>query len=222
MFCALALFCCAGSAPAAVVSPEVDENGSVIVTTETAEVREGPAMGYNVITVVAKGEIFVKQGRTGAWYYVRINDDTFGWISGRAVSRYQADEAPTTYVEPRDEPAESGDYQYYPYYPNNYYGYFYDYPFYFWGQPFFSSDYYYYDYYRYRGYPRNYVSPYPRSRVYPRYRNEGWQRGNVPRHNYNGGRYRVPAPRPPGPVPRFNNPVPRPSLPRVRPSFPRR
>ena len=89
----------------------------MIVTAETAEVREGPAPNYDVITVVAKGEIFVKQGRTGAWYYIKINDDTFGWISGRAIRRYQEEEAPSTYVEPRDEPVESGDYPYYPYYP---------------------------------------------------------------------------------------------------------
>ena len=107
--CVCVSSCCAGSAPAAVVSPEIDESGSVIVTTETAEVREGPAAGYDVITVVAKGEIFVKQGRTGAWYYIRINDDTFGWISGRAISRYQEGETPSTYVEPRDGPVESGD-----------------------------------------------------------------------------------------------------------------
>ena len=217
-FCALALFCCAASAPAAVVSPEIDEVGSVIVTTETAEVREGPALGYDVITVVAKGEIFLKQGRTGAWFYVMINDDTFGWISGRAVSRYQEGETPSTYVEPRDEPVESGDYPYYPYYPESYYGYFYDYPFYFWGQPYFSSDYYYYDYYRYRSYPREHVNVYPRNRVYPRYRNEGWQRGSGPRHNYN----RAPAPMLPRVSPRLNSPPSRPSGPRMGPPGRRR
>jgi len=218
---AFALLFFAGSAMA-VVLPVVDESGSVIVTTETAEVREGPASGYDVLTVVAKGEIFVKQGRTGAWYYIRINEDTFGWISGRAISRYLEGETPSTYVEPRDGPVDRGDYQYYPYYPGSYYGYFYDYPFYFWGQPYFSSDYYYNDYYRYRGYPREHMNAYPRSRDYPRYRDYGRPGGSDYHRSFDGGRYGVPIPRPPGPAPRFNSPASRPAIPRIRPSFPRR
>ena len=223
--CVFAILLCAGPALAAVVLPVVDESGSVIVTTETAEVREGPAAGYDVITVVAKGEIFVKQGRTGAWYYIRINDDTFGWISGRAISRYREDEAPSTYVEPREGPIEGGyypDYRYYPYYPGGYYGYFYDYPFYFWGQSYFSSDYFYYDYHRHRGYSRYYGRGYPRNRDYPRYRDDGRQWGGESYRNYYPGPRVAPVPRPPGPAYRSYSPGPRPALPRIRPSFPRR
>ena len=217
---ALLLF--AGSAPAAVVLPVVEESGSVIVTTETAEVREGPASGYDVITVVAKGEIFVKQGRTGAWYYIRINNDNFGWISGREISRYLEDETPSTYVEPRDAPVERGGYPYYSDYPANYYGYFYDYPFYFWGQPYFSSDYYYYDNYRYRGHSREYGSGYPRNRYYPRDRVDGGKRGSDSHRNYNGGGYRAPSPMLPRVSPRLNSPRPMPPVPRMRPPGPRR
>jgi hypothetical protein len=222
------IFVCVGLAPAAVVSPEIAENGAVIVTAETAEVREGPAPSFAVITVVANGEIFVKEGRTGAWYYIRINDGTFGWISGRAISRYQEDEAPSTYVEPRDGPTESGDYQpypsspYYPYYPGSYYGYIYDYPFYYWGQPYFSSDYYYYDNYRHRGYSREHESGYPRNRDYPRYRDDGRHGGGDTHRYYNVGPRVAPVPRPPGPAPRSYRPSPRPAVPRIRPALPRR
>jgi len=219
---AFALLLCAGSAPAGVVLPVVDESGSVIVTTETAEVREGPASGYDVITVVAKGEIFFKQGRTGAWYYIRINEDTFGWISGRAISRYLEDETPSTYVEPRDAPIDGGDYPYYPYYPDSYYSYFYDYPFYFWGQPYFSSDYYYYDNYRYRSYSRGYGSGYPRNRYFPRDRVDGRPGGGDSHRNYNGGGYRAPAPMLPRVSPRLNIPHPGPSGPRIGPPGRRR
>ena len=215
-------FFCGGSALGAVVLPVVGESGPVIVTTETAEVREGPASGYDIITVVAKGEIFVKEGRTGAWYYIRINDDTFGWISGRAISRYQEEETPSTYVEPREAPVEREGYSYYPYYPDNFYGYFYDYPFYFWGQPYFSSDYYYYDNYRYRSYSRDYGGGYPRNRYYPRVRVDGRERGNDFHRNYNGGGYRIPAPALPRLSPRLNGPRPMPPSPRMRLPGPRR
>jgi len=206
------LLLCAESASGEVVLPAVEESGSVIVTTETADVREGPAAGYDVITVVAKGEIFDKQGRTGAWYYIRINDDSFGWICGRAISRYQTGETQPTYVEPRDEQTDRGDYPYYPYYPDySYYpmypyGY-YDYPFYYWGQPYYSSGYYYGNNY-YRGRSWDHDGVHPQNRSYPRYQGNGGRGGGSSYGNYNnGGRYRVPrapslAPRAPGLTPR--------------------
>lgn len=104
---------------AAVVEPRVAESGSVIVTAETAEVREGPSSRSEVITVVAKGEVFLKQGRTGAWYLIRIDDDSFGWISGRSVRRYRgeaAEESPSPYVGPyegRSSLYYPGGYPYY-------------------------------------------------------------------------------------------------------------
>lgn len=119
---------------ATVVQPEALESGSVIVTAETAEVREGPSNTADVITVVEKGEIFLKQGRTGGWYYVKINDDAFGWISGRAVGRYQAEGSTSPYVDP-----DGGGY--YPYYPGSYY----DYRYYPWGQPSLAWEWFLYD-----------------------------------------------------------------------------
>lgn len=119
---------------AVVVQPETLESGSVIVTAQTAEVREGPSPAADVITVVEKGEIFLKQGRTGGWYYVKINDEAFGWISGRAVGRYQAEGSPSLYIVPD----VGGDH---PYYPGSYY----DYPPYPWVQPFFAWEWYFPD-----------------------------------------------------------------------------
>jgi hypothetical protein len=149
----------AASARAAVVEPRAVESGSLIVTAKTAEIREGPSHRSEAITVVEKGEILVKQGRTGGWYYVRLGEDSFGWISGRAVRRYRAPE------QPAPDSGTSYD-RYDPYYP----GLPYSYPYY-WG-PSLSWDWYWYDYepYRYRDY---YFRDEHRDR--DRHRNETWR-----------------------------------------------
>ena len=121
-------------AHSALVQPAEVESGSVIVTAETAEVREGPSLDAAVITVVGKGEIFDKLGRTGAWYFIRINDDAFGWVNGRAVRNHGAEESPPPYLGPYDD-------SYYPYYPGIPYDY------YSWGLPYLSWEWYVY----YRG-----------------------------------------------------------------------
>ncbi len=173
--------------------------------------------------MVAKGEIFDKQGRTGAWYYIKINDDTFGWISGRAISRYQADEedeageaveAPSTYVETREAPIDRGYDPYYPYYPGYYPGYYYDYPFYSWGLPYYSSEYYYYGNHHYPRRSWEHEGGSSRTWNNRQYRSDSWQRDGGSNRNYNVGPRVVPAPRLPGPRPRM-------SIPRARPSSPR-
>ena len=131
-----ALVLWAGPARAEVVQPRELESGSVIVTAATAEVREAPSPRADVITVVEKGEIFLKQGRTGGWYYIKIGDDTFGWISGRAISRYKAEGSPSSDVGPYEGTPS------YPSYP--YLGSYYEYPYY-WGQPYLSWEWYVYD-----------------------------------------------------------------------------
>jgi uncharacterized protein YraI len=150
----LVVHLCAGPTLAAIVQPSVAESGSVVVTAETAEVREGPAPSYSVITVVEKGEIFVKQGRTGGWYFIKINGDAFGWISGRAVGGYQVEASVSPSVVPNE-------YGYYPYsiYPGSYYGYY-------WGQPYISWEWYVYDRDRYRDHSREH----DRDRTRDRYR----------------------------------------------------
>ncbi len=124
LFCGLIVFC-VSPAYAEVVQPEAAESGSVIVTAETAEVREGPSTGAEVMTIVEKGEIFQKLGRTRGWYYVQINEESSGWVSGRAISTYRGEQTPAPYVAPAEEPA-------YPYNPGPYF----DFSLFYWGWPY--------------------------------------------------------------------------------------
>lgn len=166
---ALAICLRRGSAYAEIIQPSVAESGSVIVTAATAEVREGPAADFNVITVVEKGEIFLKQGRTGAWYYILINGDAYGWISGRAIGSYQAEASPSPSVIPYDDRYD------YPYYPGGYYGYF-------WGQPFLTWDWYVYGHAPPLDRPRERERDYNRDRYRDRSRDDlGRPDPNVPR-----------------------------------------
>lgn len=207
------------AARAEVARPSLDEIGSLIVTAETTEVREGPSRGSAVITIVGQGEIFAKEGRTGAWYYIRINGDAFGWVNGRDVSRYQAGETPVPYAGPEEEtvPYLGPDVgRPYPYYP----GYYYDYSYYAWGQPYLSWEWYFYggDSHRYRTWDHD--RSYARERDHDRSRDDGWRtdehrsrdddryRNDDSHRGRSGGRRFVPAPRPFGP--------------RIRPPFPRR
>jgi len=204
----MSLFCgafvlWAGPARAALVQPNQLESGSVIVTADTAEVREGPAPSFDVITVVEKGEIFLKLGRTGAWYYIRIDDVASGWISGRAISRYQAEESPSPYVGPYDA-------RYPPYYSGGYF----DYSYYYWGQPYLSWEWYFYDREPHRDRSWGHERDYYRDRDRDRPRNDGrgrddnWSRGkDSPRGDDTGNRFKPPW---------------RPSAPRIRGPFPRR
>lgn len=168
--CALVMLLCTWPARAAMVEPRVAESGSVIVTAETAEVREGPSPGAGVITVVGKGEIFLKEGRTGAWYYIRINDDAFGWISGRAVRRYQeggAGESQSTDVGTYEDRPSSN-------YPSGPY----IYPYYYWDRPSVTWEWYIYDRGPHRHRSWDHDSGYYRWRDHDhdRSRSDGWRR----------------------------------------------
>ncbi len=165
---ALVLLLRAWPADAVLVQPRVAESGSLIVTAETAEIREGPSPGANVITVVEKGEIFLKEGRTGAWYYIRINNDAFGWISGRAVSRYHGEESDGS-TPPSAAPEESRSSLYYPGSPNSY-------PYYYWGSPVISWEWYFYDRERYRDHSWDQNRHYLRDRDRDRHRDDGRHR----------------------------------------------
>jgi len=190
--------CPAKPVRAEVAKPSMDESGSLIVTADTTEVREGPSRGYAVITIVGKGEIFVKEGRTGAWYYIRINGDTFGWINGRDVVRYQAEGVLVPDVAPEEEAAPylgPYDARYYPYYPGSVYGYSY----YAWGQPSLSWEWYYYgsDSHRYRTW--DYDSSYRRDRDHDRSRDESWRTYESGRRESNTLQRSSPSARPFGP-----------------------
>ena len=93
-----------------VVPPRAYESGSVIVTAATAEVREGPSPRAEVLTIVERGDIFEKRGRTGGWYYIVLGYSPSGWISGRQIRRYRPSARTAPYVGP------SYDW-YYPSYP---------------------------------------------------------------------------------------------------------
>jgi len=110
---------------AEVVQPRSNERGFVIVTSESAEIREGPSPKYKVIESAKRGEVFPKAGRTGRWYYVEIDEDTFGWMSGRDLERYANSQSPTDERSP---------------YPGRYY-----FDLYYPWQPFLFWDYYFYD-----------------------------------------------------------------------------
>lgn len=124
-----------------VVLPRAYERGMVIVTAETAEVREGPSPRSEVITVVERGEIFEKAGRTKGWYYIELGENAFGWVSGRAIRRYRAPARPAPHAGSEVGPSDEGYYPYYPYYPEPYYSY----PYY-WGAPYFWGEWNYYGY----------------------------------------------------------------------------
>ena len=160
LLCGL-LMLCAWPVRAAVVQPRAVESGTVIVTAESAEVREGPSPRAEVITVVGKGEVFEKLGRTMGWYFIKLNDDSTGWISGRAIRRYQAAVSPDTNVGPSTD-------RYYPYYPGGYYD-----SYYFWGQPYLSWEWYFYDRDHSWDHDRNYYRDRDRDHNHDRPRVEG-------------------------------------------------
>lgn len=213
LLCGALLLSWAVPAAAALVQPEHEESGSVIVTAETAEVREGPAPSYEVLTLVGKGEVFPKQGRTGAWYFIKINDDTSGWINGRAVRRHQEGSAEESEVLEQSEespPTTLGPYEgeYYPY--NPYWGSYYDYSFYYWGLPYLSWEWYVFS----PGPPRYrpWIADRARDRSWyrdrDRSRDEDWRRGDDSRRRDDGGSR--------------SRPSSRPHVPRIRPPFPHR
>jgi hypothetical protein len=149
-----------------VVRPRRAETGYVIVVAAAAEVREGPSTTYAVIDTVERDDVFPKLGRTGRWYYVQIDEETFGWISGRALSRYWGE----------DQQYDQGT-------PPSYGGYYRDY---WYPYPPLPPPALYWDwYFEYPG-PRGYYYYYDRDRGRDRY----WDRGPGP--DRDGGRDRTP------------------------------
>lgn len=188
------------------VQPQHVESGSLIVTAETAEVREGPSPSHEVITLVGKGEIFAKQGRTGAWYCIKVSDETFGWVNGRTVRSYRegaAEGSTSPYAEGSTPPyVAPEDPRYYPYYPGGY-GY-YDYSYSYWDRPYLSWEWYIYD----RDSHRDRTRVRHRDRDDGRFRDDNrHRRDDVHRRDDSGHR---------------SNPRSRPHAPRIRLPFPRR
>ena len=81
------------SQPAAVTEPvkpvpEPAETAAVSYTVKGigANVRSGPGMGNDIVTVVQEGEVFTGTGEAqGRWVKIRTSDGTEGWISTKVI-----------------------------------------------------------------------------------------------------------------------------------------
>jgi len=176
-------------ARAAMVEPRGSESGYAIVTAKTAEVREGPSSKAAVITVVERGEVFAKVGRTGGWYFLQISDSSRGWISGRALRRYVPETPPVEGDDQGDDEGVSAPpveprATYPPPSPWTNYGYPY------WGQPYYYNEWYFYgsDPYWYGSWGHDYRSyDRYRGRDDDRYRDRDWESGRQKRSNDSPG-----------------------------------
>ena len=54
--------------------------GTISVTAISLNVRSGPGRGYNVITVIQRGDICPVQATAPGWLYIQLPDGRFGWV----------------------------------------------------------------------------------------------------------------------------------------------
>ena len=57
-----------------------DSGTQVVVTAKTLNVRSGPGRNHAVLTRTYMGNVLIVQGRASNWYYVRLPDNTYGWV----------------------------------------------------------------------------------------------------------------------------------------------
>lgn len=57
-----------------------DSGTQVVVTTKILNVRSGPGINHGVLTRTYMGNVLIIQGSSADWYYVRLPDNTFGWV----------------------------------------------------------------------------------------------------------------------------------------------
>nr|WP_320041625.1 DUF6515 family protein [uncultured Desulfobacter sp.] len=63
------------------------ESGTqVVVTTKILNVRSGPGINHGVLTQTYMGNVLIVQGSSADWYYVRLPDNTYGWVMKSFVS----------------------------------------------------------------------------------------------------------------------------------------
>jgi hypothetical protein len=67
------------------------EGDQIRVTAPVLNVRSGPGTEHSVIKEVHEGDILVVQSSSSDWYYVKLPDNSFGWVMARF----------TTLVEPQ-------------------------------------------------------------------------------------------------------------------------
>jgi len=61
------------------VNPEVS-GAQVVVATKILNVRSGPGINHGVLTQTYMGNVLIVQGSSADWYYVRLPDNTYGWV----------------------------------------------------------------------------------------------------------------------------------------------
>ena len=65
--------------PPVPVNP-ADSGIQVVVTAKILNVRSGPGINHAVLTQTYMGNVLIIQGSSSDWYYVRLPDNTYGWV----------------------------------------------------------------------------------------------------------------------------------------------
>jgi|GEM_PF-751437 len=71
--------------PAVPVNSEVS-GIQVVVTAKILNVRSGPGRNHGVVTQTYLGNVLIVQGSASNWYYVRLPDNTYGWVMNSLVT----------------------------------------------------------------------------------------------------------------------------------------
>lgn len=71
--------------PEAPVNPAVSRT-QVVVTAKILNVRSGPGINHAVLTRTYMGHVLIVQGSAPDWYYVRLPNNTYGWVMKSLVS----------------------------------------------------------------------------------------------------------------------------------------
>ena len=72
----------------------INAGDGVTITISSLNIRRGPGTQYDVIGVLYKGNVVEVDGVENGWYYVRLSNGSFGWISAKYTTPYQAYDAP--------------------------------------------------------------------------------------------------------------------------------
>ncbi len=68
---------------------QLTNSGKIIVTSKKLNVRSGPSKQNSIVTTVFSGDILQVVGNAPGWYYVRISDDTSGWVMAQFTTPAQ-------------------------------------------------------------------------------------------------------------------------------------
>jgi len=66
--------------PPAVPMNPADSGTQVVVMSKILNVRSGPGINHAVLTQTYMGNVLIIQGSASDWYYVRLPDNTYGWV----------------------------------------------------------------------------------------------------------------------------------------------